>query len=291
MSMEIDFEIPKSRKTTGDKEIIYEFSGDDDVWVFVDGKLALDIGGIHQPLGGKIDFTNGKVYVYNASGTVTETYSWDVGAHKLSMFYLERGGCDSNLSLKMNMPLILGPGDVELFKSGGTGHTGLQDAVFGIWEDAACAGEPYMVAVSDENGLVVKKNLPVRVEGQEFYIREILAPQGYTLDDTIYKATAGTYNAATGRYPFTTWYIKGLDHGSMPDSYPGIMNAIVYNNLDINSDENYPQFMKYNADDGSITPFTEYTPEKKLSFVEECIALVKRLIEIIIEKLTGIFKK
>ena len=119
------------------------------------------------------------------------------------MFYLERGGCDSNLSLKMNMPLILGPGDVELFKSGGTGHTGLQDAVFGIWENAACDGDPYMVAVSDENGLVVKKNLPVRVEGQEFYIREILAPQGYTLDDTIYKATAGTYNAATGRYPFT----------------------------------------------------------------------------------------
>lgn len=98
-------------------------------------------------------------------------------------------------------------------------------------------------------------------------------------------------DASTGRYPFTTWYIKGLDHGSMPDSYPGIMNAIVYNNLDINSDENYPQFMKYNADDGSITPFTEYTPEKKPSFVEECIALVKRLIEIIIEKLTGIFKK
>ena len=203
MSMEIDFEIPKSRETVSGKDIVYEFSGDDDVWVFVDGKLALDIGGIHQPLGGKIDFTNGKAYVYNASGTVTETYSWDVGAHKLSMFYLERGGCDSNLSLKMNMPLILGPGDVELFKSGGTGHTGLQDAVFGIWENAACDGEPYMVAVSDENGLVVKKNLPVRVEGQEFYIREILAPQGYTLDDTIYKATAGTYNAATGRYPFT----------------------------------------------------------------------------------------
>ena len=203
MSMEIDFEIPKSRETTGGKDIIYEFSGDDDVWVFVDGELALDIGGIHQPLGGMIDFTNGKAYVYNASGTVTETYSWDVGAHKLSMFYLERGGCDSNLSLKMNMPLILGPGDVELFKSGGTGHTGLQDAVFGIWENAACAGEPYMVAVSDANGLVAKNNLPVRVEGQEFYIREILAPQGFTLDDTIYKATAGTYNAATGRYPFT----------------------------------------------------------------------------------------
>lgn len=201
MSLDLDFEIPKDKTTENGKHIVYEFSGDDDLWVFIDDELVLDIGGVHQPLGGKIDFTEGKVYVYNANGTSIVTKTFDVGAHNLKMFYLERGGCDSNLSLKMNMPLILGPGDVELFKAD-SNDQGLPDAVFGIWETADCSGEPYAVATSDTEG-VVFKSLPVRVEGQVFYIREILAPDGYALDDTIFKATAGTYNATTGRYPFT----------------------------------------------------------------------------------------
>lgn len=98
-------------------------------------------------------------------------------------------------------------------------------------------------------------------------------------------------DASTGAYPFTTWYIRNLDHGSMPSAYTAMMDAIVYGDLDIHSDESYPQFMLYNADDESITPFKEHIPEKKLTFVEECIALVKRLIEIIIEKFSDLFKK
>jgi hypothetical protein len=98
-------------------------------------------------------------------------------------------------------------------------------------------------------------------------------------------------DASTGAYPFTTWYIKGLEHGTRPSSYITVMDAIIYGNLNINTDENYPQFMIYNAEDESITPFKEYTPEKKPTFIEECIALVKRLIEIIIEKIKGLFVK
>lgn len=217
MSMEIDFEITENRLTERDQHIVYEFSGDDDLWVFVDDELVLDIGGVHQPLGGKIDFTEGKIYVYNASGTAVTTKTFDVGAHKLSMFYLERGGCDSNLSLKMNMPLILGVGDLELYKSGNTSHDGLPGAVFGIWDDPNCEGDPYAIAESDGNGIVFK-SLPVRVEGQKYYIREMLAPQGFALDDTIYIATAGTYDAAAGKYPF---HITALteDGESEPSTY------------------------------------------------------------------------
>ena len=98
-------------------------------------------------------------------------------------------------------------------------------------------------------------------------------------------------DASTGALPFTTWYIKGLDHGTRTDGYMKLMNAVAYNNLDIYSDADFPQFMVLGEDGQSVIPQTETEPEKKMSFVEECIALVKRLIEIIIEKLTGLFKK
>lgn len=98
-------------------------------------------------------------------------------------------------------------------------------------------------------------------------------------------------DASTGALPFATWYIKGLDHGTRTDGYMKLMNAVAYNNLDIYSDADFPQFMVLGEDGQSVIPQTETEPEKKMSFVEECIALVKRLIEIIIEKLTGLFKK
>lgn len=98
-------------------------------------------------------------------------------------------------------------------------------------------------------------------------------------------------DASTGALPFTTWYIKGLDHGTRVDGYMKLMNAVAYNNLDINSDENYPQFLVLGEDGQSVIPQTETEPEKKMTFVEECIALVKRLIEIIIGAFQKLFAK
>lgn len=98
-------------------------------------------------------------------------------------------------------------------------------------------------------------------------------------------------DASTGALPFNTWYIKNLEHENRTDGYMKLMNAVAYNNLDVNSDENYPQFLVLGEDGQSLVPQTETEPEKKMTFVEECIALVKRLIEILIDKLSGLFKK
>ena len=66
MKMDIEFFMPNDRKTDFNEDVIFEFSGDDDLWVFVDGYLVLDIGGNHTDEYGKIDFSKGIVTYGNA---------------------------------------------------------------------------------------------------------------------------------------------------------------------------------------------------------------------------------
>ncbi len=66
MTMEMNYVQPKDGKTgTGNKyDTVFEFAGDDDVWVYVDGTLLLDLSGIHRHVAGRIDFTKGEVVYY-----------------------------------------------------------------------------------------------------------------------------------------------------------------------------------------------------------------------------------
>ena len=122
MSVEAQFYMPKDRTVNGDP-MKFEFSGDDDVWVFVDGKLVLDLGGIHDDYSGSIDFSTGTVTVerkFNPddkqhSSTNVETYLADVlgddwaepyQQHTLKVFYLERGKGGSNCLFHFNLPTI-----------------------------------------------------------------------------------------------------------------------------------------------------------------------------------------
>ena len=98
----------------------FEFSGDDDVWVFVDGVLVLDMGGVHQPVKGTIDFEHltSTVEEYDYNGipiTTTKTFTQlfagsgktfstkNMSKHTVDFFYLERGGCDSNCAIRFNL--------------------------------------------------------------------------------------------------------------------------------------------------------------------------------------------
>lgn len=136
MNIGFNFTQPEGGKVNGNP-MVFEFSGDDDVWVFIDGKLVLDIGGIHDAISGSINFATGKVevvagsatayegrethyvgekYALNLSGTPKPTVTnlktifglegdtfEDGTTHRLEFFYLERGRGESNCSLKFNL--------------------------------------------------------------------------------------------------------------------------------------------------------------------------------------------
>ena len=120
--------------------MIYEFSGDDDMWVYIDGVLVLDLGGCHDRRGGSINFATGEVRTETTAGNYTITYldrifenagfdttGWktvegskhkifpDYSKHSFKMWYLERGAGASNLKVKFNLPVVA-PGEVQVEK-------------------------------------------------------------------------------------------------------------------------------------------------------------------------------
>ena len=131
MSMTTEFVQPNGGKTTKNEDMIFEFSGDDDVWVYIDGVLVGDLGGIHEKATLKINFATGEVKVghidgangtkkeiettniktkFQAAGADTTNFSGntfrDSTKHTLSFFYLERGAGASNMSLKFNLTTL-----------------------------------------------------------------------------------------------------------------------------------------------------------------------------------------
>ena len=123
-------------ETTSGNAVTYNFSGDDDVWVFIDGVLVGDLGGIHDTTSLEINFATGDVVVYQDGGERNNAYDKDKNEltfeqstlkdkfaaagvdttkgftdntfadgtnHTLDFFYLERGGTDSNMRLKYNL--------------------------------------------------------------------------------------------------------------------------------------------------------------------------------------------
>ena len=147
MRADIPFSMtPNGRvKSTDDNSdpIKFTFKGDDDVWIFIDGHLVIDLGGIHNRIGATIDFADNTItyfrpesnnktlpigsfnnpekYPLNEDGTVTvKLYNEgstegalgktrvDFAAdeeHTMSIFYLERGKGTSNCQIEFNLPM------------------------------------------------------------------------------------------------------------------------------------------------------------------------------------------
>lgn len=100
--------------------IEFNFSGDDDVWVFIDDQLVLDVGGDHDVVSGRINFRDKKAWVSKvknqSGGGFTNNKITDFPEslingsdfykkeHTLTMFYMERGLWESNMKVTFNFP-------------------------------------------------------------------------------------------------------------------------------------------------------------------------------------------
>lgn len=135
LSMDFNFMQPKNGKI-GNRDMVFEFTGDDDVWIYIDGVLVLDMGGIHDAMSGSINFATGQVtidHVYSGGKNRVVTKSlyeimkaakgqdyvnknfvkkngnWifqNYSSHSFRYYYLERGAGGSNCRIKFNLQSI-----------------------------------------------------------------------------------------------------------------------------------------------------------------------------------------
>lgn len=131
MEMEFDFQVK-----TG---MVFEFRGDDDVWVFIDKQLVLDLGGIHEKLNGSFNVTD-KIGV-DAVGSMK----------KLRVFYAERHSSGSNLKITTN--IVAPPGAIDISTKDNLGGSGI---VQGAISKPADEKVTLYSVVYDDNGIVLK---------------------------------------------------------------------------------------------------------------------------------------
>ena len=211
MSMTTEFVQPKGGQTT-DGDMVFEFSGDDDVWVYIDGVLVGDLGGIHEKATLKINFATGAVHVghvdnandeeqtienttilnmFEAAKADTSNFSGSTfresSKHKLSFFYLERGAGASNMSLKFNLT-TLPSSEVEKVNQNGEAVQGAKFALYQSNESWKTQGDPIALGTTDDKGQLVllKSDRSVisfdnqHAEGHDYFVlKEISLPAGY----------------------------------------------------------------------------------------------------------------
>ena len=132
MELSADFTQTASGCDAWGNDMIFEFTGDDDFWLYVDGVLVIDLGGIHKGLSGSVNFRTGDVIVNNgtptnlkalfeAAGADTSAFETDENIfkdytkHSMKLFYMERGAGASNLHLRFNLSEVR-DGQVKLSK-------------------------------------------------------------------------------------------------------------------------------------------------------------------------------
>lgn len=172
LSMSTRFVQPAGGKTNAGDDMVFEFAGDDDVWVFIDDVLVGDIGGIHNRASLSINFCTGDIKVNgNNDGTLKNKYQKankdtsgfnsntfaDGTNHTLKFFYLERGATDSNMELKFNL-VTVPESDIIKFDQDGKFVQGAEFKLYKTDKDFKTVDELIGSGTTDEAGHLTLTN-------------------------------------------------------------------------------------------------------------------------------------
>ncbi|MDO5131801.1 MAG: SpaA isopeptide-forming pilin-related protein, partial [Eubacteriales bacterium] len=248
MELEASFIQTPDGKDAWGHDIIYEFTGDDDFWLYVDGELIIDLGGIHSALPGSVNYSTGEVTVNGTDTTLRELFEanyrsrnpeaeeQDVHAylsqyfeegstvfkenttHTMRIFYMERGAGAANLHMRFNLASIK-PGTVLLSKelvNVDATETILAEFPYQIWyrmsdeEDA----EEYLLTQGAQNRTVLYKDTIVPVT-----FKETLSVDGIYYQNVFLLKPGET---AEVNFPEGTTSYRIVECGVNTDIYSGV---------------------------------------------------------------------
>lgn len=211
MSLDIRFYLPNTpglrdesgvyvNQSLNGRQMEFSFSGDDDVFVLVDGELVLDIGGMHDIKSGTINFSTGIVTVEGSEQTSKTAIVKNMkpGEHTLTLLYMERGSSMSNCSIYFN---IVPRFTFSLQKEDLLTNELLNGAEFQVFMDEACSvpaklwqdyNEHVQNPDNTTNTLVVNKGKATIwgiAAGNTYYIKETKPPDtgNYALPNGLIK--------------------------------------------------------------------------------------------------------
>ncbi len=241
MRTDINFYLPNKPGDNGNKDLygndlVFQFSGDDDLWVLIDGQLVLDIGGIHGAEDGMIDFSTGKVTVQDQQQTSLMDLGIGAGDHTLTVLYLERGSSLSNCSIYFNLAPRF---SLQLQKEDVLTKELLDGTQFTVYEDSECTIPAELWSSEDAYNQDLADGTPDKFQstftvtdgvakiwglgsGNTYYIKETGPPaaEGYGLASglirlTIEKGGLATYRVdvvadAEGNEPSNGFTVHGV---------------------------------------------------------------------------------
>lgn len=288
MKSEIEFYLPDATGTVDayqnygnisshGQHMTFEFSGDDDLWVFIDGELVMDIGGLHGIMEGEIDFSTGIITTstandVNESGTaatVEKTFMPPIpaGDHTLTVYYMERGGSQSNCAIYFN---ITPRYSMELVKQDSLSGNGLDGAVFEVFTDIGCT-EAALLWTSEtayQNDVPATNRFEAvdgKVDiwgisaGKVYYIKEVAAPPGYPQTDDIIRVSMNnlgnsicSVDALRGEDGFHTDGFE-IIHNTADEAHQQVAVSVA-NQTDTSDKRNVAVTKNWNVDDATLIP-------------------------------------
>lgn len=194
-----------------DEDMIFEFSGDDDVWIFIDDVLVADLGGIRSAASVSINFSTGAVTITYGNMDYSTTLSAAFGAankepsggwadadgnrifadntyHTLKFYYLERGNSASNLKLKYNLSDYPVTGITKVNQNGAA-VAGAEFKVYKANDDYSIIGDTAVytgttdangeMIFADKDGVAYTMAELYNMFGEYFVLKETGVPAGY----------------------------------------------------------------------------------------------------------------